>query len=226
LVNSVTDVAIRDTQCGFKAFRTPIAQMLFHFMNTNGFAFDVELLYLARRLGMDIAEVPVVWRDTGGSTVKLSDPATMLLEVLRMRVAPKWPQIPALVVASIPGKCEPSIHGTPAFVLNAVMPNLPILPSAPDRTLILFPLREAQVRRDAAVRLRSLFPNVSVAEQSVVFADLVRLAPFTLLKGMDDETPRVVAPKSALEREPEVVPVEGPPLNPHGQQVTTRSAWT
>jgi len=50
-VNGVTNVGLKDTQCGFKAFRTPVARILFHLMMVERFAFDVDVLSLARRLG-------------------------------------------------------------------------------------------------------------------------------------------------------------------------------
>ena len=49
------------------------------------FAFDVEILYLARRLGYSVREVPVTWRDAAGSKVRLlRDPARMALDLLRI----------------------------------------------------------------------------------------------------------------------------------------------
>lgn len=50
IVNSTTHLALGDTQCGFKAFRAPVARILFHCTTTERFAFDVEVLYTARRL--------------------------------------------------------------------------------------------------------------------------------------------------------------------------------
>jgi glycosyltransferase involved in cell wall biosynthesis len=59
---------VDDTQCGFKFFRGPAAKKIFDSCTVNGFAFDVELLALARRLGYDVVEVPVAWSDRDGST--------------------------------------------------------------------------------------------------------------------------------------------------------------
>ena len=58
LANAATNVGLKDTQCGFKAFRTPVARILFHLMVIDRFAFDVDVLTLARQLGMEICEVP------------------------------------------------------------------------------------------------------------------------------------------------------------------------
>ena len=68
-MNVVTRVSLSDTQCGYKAFRAPAAKLLFHCSITERFAFDVEILTLARRLGLSIAEVPVHWSRVPGSRV-------------------------------------------------------------------------------------------------------------------------------------------------------------
>ena len=64
-----TGLGLKDTQCGFKAFRTPAARLLFHLVRIDRFAFDVEILARARRLGLGITEVPVQWKHVEGSTV-------------------------------------------------------------------------------------------------------------------------------------------------------------
>ncbi|MFV0337117.1 MAG: dolichyl-phosphate beta-glucosyltransferase [Chthoniobacterales bacterium] len=60
---------MRDTQCGFKAFRRNCVEALFQNSRLNGFLFDVELLVRARRLGCSIVEMHVEWTHKGGSTV-------------------------------------------------------------------------------------------------------------------------------------------------------------
>jgi dolichyl-phosphate beta-glucosyltransferase len=62
-------VPFEDTQCGFKLFTSEAADRLFTAQTVEGFAFDLELLYLARRTGMEVAEVPVRWYDAPGSKV-------------------------------------------------------------------------------------------------------------------------------------------------------------
>ena len=61
---------IHDTQCGYKLFSAAAAKDLFATGRLNGFAFDVELLFLARRAGLTIREVPVTWRHKPGSRVR------------------------------------------------------------------------------------------------------------------------------------------------------------
>ncbi len=77
---------LKDTQCGFKLFRTGVARELARLQRLNGFAFDVELLYLARQRGYAVKEVPVKWIDQEGSKVRLvHDAFAMLSDVLRIR---------------------------------------------------------------------------------------------------------------------------------------------
>jgi dolichyl-phosphate beta-glucosyltransferase len=61
---------IADTQCGFKAYRGPVARQLFALSRVERFMFDVEILYLAERAGLRIKEIPVRWADAPGSKVR------------------------------------------------------------------------------------------------------------------------------------------------------------
>ncbi len=77
---------IADTQCGFKLFRRPVAQDLFSVACVDGYAFDLELLYIARQRGYRIAELPVNWIDQPGSKVRpWRDGLVMLRELLAIR---------------------------------------------------------------------------------------------------------------------------------------------
>ncbi|HXV76069.1 MAG TPA: dolichyl-phosphate beta-glucosyltransferase [Candidatus Polarisedimenticolaceae bacterium] len=85
LVRSITGLPFRDTQCGFKLLDRERVLKIFERMFVDGFAFDVELLYVAHRFGLRIAELPVVWRNSPGSTVAVtSAPPAMLRDVLRV----------------------------------------------------------------------------------------------------------------------------------------------
>ncbi len=68
-VRLTTGLSYADTQCGFKAFRRDLFLPVFQAQQVRGFAFDVELLYLARKVGARVAEVPVVWNHAQGSKV-------------------------------------------------------------------------------------------------------------------------------------------------------------
>jgi len=71
LVWLFTGVGFRDTQCGFKAFRLPRARIIFEQQRTEGFGFDPELLFLARRHGLRAVEVPVRWAHDPATKVHL-----------------------------------------------------------------------------------------------------------------------------------------------------------
>ncbi len=62
---------IHDTQCGFKAFRNDVAQVLTRQQELDGWAFDAELLFLAQRQGYSIVQVPVEWRHVEGSRFQI-----------------------------------------------------------------------------------------------------------------------------------------------------------
>jgi dolichyl-phosphate beta-glucosyltransferase len=75
----------RDTQCGFKLFRGSAAQRVFAPLRTWGFAFDVEVLIRARRIGCRMEEVPVRWADAPGSRISpLWDSVKMAVDLIRI----------------------------------------------------------------------------------------------------------------------------------------------
>lgn len=86
LLRSVGLAGFRDTQCGFKLLRGDSARQLFADLAIERFAFDVELLWLARSRGMRIAEVGVRWAHAPASRVHpLGDSLNMLCDVLALR---------------------------------------------------------------------------------------------------------------------------------------------
>ncbi len=62
---------VEDTQCGFKAFSREAVQAIFSRQQLDGWTFDAEVLYLARRLGYQVVQVPVEWRHVEGSRFQL-----------------------------------------------------------------------------------------------------------------------------------------------------------
>ncbi len=75
-----------DTQCGFKAFRRQAAQRIFPLQKIERWGFDPEILFLARRLGFTVKEVPVVWAHSEGTRLHpFRDGMRMFVEVLRIR---------------------------------------------------------------------------------------------------------------------------------------------
>jgi len=85
LVRLLVVPGIRDTQCGFKLFRGDVARRLFANARIDRFAFDMEILFLARREGISIAEVPVVSFHSPDSRVSVvRDAAISLRDLLRI----------------------------------------------------------------------------------------------------------------------------------------------
>ena len=86
LVRLATGLPFWDTQCGFKAFRLDVCRPILEAARLDGFAFDVELLYLARHVGLRVREIPVRWNHAEGSKVQFfKDSLRMLREVIALR---------------------------------------------------------------------------------------------------------------------------------------------
>jgi dolichyl-phosphate beta-glucosyltransferase len=87
LVRMVSGLPFADTQCGFKLFLRDESAPIFRAQRLDGFAFDVELLFLARRVGLVIAEVPVAWVNSADSRVRIvRDSSRMLRDLFRIRL--------------------------------------------------------------------------------------------------------------------------------------------
>jgi len=86
LLRTLLRLDFQDTQCGFKAFRRSAAKTLFPLQRIEGWGFDPEILFLARRIGFKVAEVPVVWAHDEGTRIHpLVDGSKMVLEIARIR---------------------------------------------------------------------------------------------------------------------------------------------
>lgn len=103
LVRFLTGLKYMDTQCGFKLLKGEAARAIFSFMDCRGYAYDVEALVLAEKIGFVVKEVGVSWTDIPGSKVRLfRDSIRMLKELLEIR-------------RRIKGKCSPETTGTSAL---------------------------------------------------------------------------------------------------------------
>jgi glycosyltransferase involved in cell wall biosynthesis len=80
-----TGLPFHDTQCGFKLFEARAAREIFGRQRLEGFGFDVEVLYIARRLGYRAVEVPVRWNNVEGTKVSLWRGMTAFLDPLKVR---------------------------------------------------------------------------------------------------------------------------------------------
>jgi dolichyl-phosphate beta-glucosyltransferase len=90
LVRFLVLKGIKDTQCGFKCFKNNVAHVVFSNMTLTRFSFDVEVLYITKKFGYRIREVPVNWYDSGRSSVHIfSDSTRMLWDIVNIRFKKK-----------------------------------------------------------------------------------------------------------------------------------------
>ncbi len=83
---TLTGLNFKDTQCGFKAFRREAAQTVFPLQQIDGFGFDPEILFIAKKQGWRLLETPVRWNHVEGSKVNpIASPIKVLLEVSTIR---------------------------------------------------------------------------------------------------------------------------------------------
>ena len=90
LLNKVINVCLvpeADTQCGFKLFRREAAAFLFDASKEKRWSFDMEVLFLAHRVGFRVEEVPVNWTNVAGSKVNVwRDGLRMLADIFVFRI--------------------------------------------------------------------------------------------------------------------------------------------
>jgi dolichyl-phosphate beta-glucosyltransferase len=81
----ITGLPFQDTQCGFKLFEQAAAREIFSRQQLDGFGFDVEVVFIARKLGYRVLEVPVRWNDVAGTKVSLWSGLKGFLDPLKVR---------------------------------------------------------------------------------------------------------------------------------------------
>lgn len=85
VIRMITGLPYKDTQCGFKLFQSMAAREIFKRQLLDGFGFDVEVLFIARRLGYRILEVPVRWNDVAGTKVSMWRGMMAFVDPLKVR---------------------------------------------------------------------------------------------------------------------------------------------
>jgi hypothetical protein len=192
LVNVLTRLSLDDTQCGFKAFRAPAAKLLFHCSTTDRFAFDVEILALARRLGMPIAQVPVRWLRVKGSRVRLwADAVPMARDVIRAsRGLQRMPTVPALGMPPGGGWAGGS-DGLRSFesLLVDLSTHLPVVRQTDGEIRVLCPLMANPEVDAMAERVGALTRAGTVTRVVVSAPELSALAPLSLTWADDAVAP-------------------------------------
>ena len=85
LVKVIVLRGFHDTQCGFKMFRNAAARKIFSLQRLDRWGFDVEVLFLARKLGLTVTQIPVAWVESTETRLKFTTPLTMIGDLLRVR---------------------------------------------------------------------------------------------------------------------------------------------
>lgn len=87
IVKVVAIHSLNDTQCGFKCFKRDVAKELFPLQTIDGWAFDIELLFIAQQRGYEIVEIPITWYYRAQSKINpLKDSINMVLETVKIRL--------------------------------------------------------------------------------------------------------------------------------------------
>jgi glycosyltransferase involved in cell wall biosynthesis len=112
LMRIILGLKFKDTQCGFKAFKQRAAQTIFPLQKIERWGFDPEILFLARKFGLKVEEIPVAWGHSGDTRINpLVDGARMFQEMLRVRwydLAGKYDGGPAIgAPQTLPGNRSP-----------------------------------------------------------------------------------------------------------------------
>lgn len=85
IVQTLILPGLNDTQCGFKCFRGEVAEDIFSRQTLHGWSFDIELLYIARRHGYRVVEIPIHWYHFSDSKVSaLRDAVRMIQDIFRI----------------------------------------------------------------------------------------------------------------------------------------------
>ncbi len=85
-MRAIVRLNFADTQCGFKLFESRAAREIFSRQRLHRFGFDVEVLFIARKLGLRILEIPVRWSNAEGSKVGMLNGAQSFLDLLVIRL--------------------------------------------------------------------------------------------------------------------------------------------
>jgi glycosyltransferase involved in cell wall biosynthesis len=87
LVRSLFSIKIEDTQCGAKLFNREAAKIIKNFVKMSQWAFDVELIYILKKKGFTIKEIPTFWREVDGGSIRIVRASIqMALAVIQLRI--------------------------------------------------------------------------------------------------------------------------------------------
>lgn len=89
VMRRITGLRFADTQCGFKLYRAEAAEAIFSRQILDGFSFDVEDMFIAQRLDIRVAEVPVAWANAEGTKVNFRSTLRAFADLVRIRAYAK-----------------------------------------------------------------------------------------------------------------------------------------
>jgi dolichyl-phosphate beta-glucosyltransferase len=181
IVTAGTGLGLRDTQCGFKAFRAPVARLLFGLVQIDRFAFDVDLLLRAHRLGLHITEVPVQWKYVDGSTIQpVSDSLTMVADTFRTRLGLLPPPVVPAVAVRGPADDPSALAESVARALAGCDhdPSACVVAGDPGTDVtVLLPMLSAQEVAECWSALRAELAPRDVSRRMVTFGQLESMRP-------------------------------------------------
>ncbi len=176
-VRVVSHLDVADTQCGLKAFTAPAAKLLFALGTIDRFAFDVEVLSRARRLGLEVAEVPVRWEEVAGSSIRpLRDPLSMLGDLLAARAQLKVPR----PISGYTLETASSIEELSAQLGTLVGSSNVVVGATSSGTIVLLPFAHGPLEAERNAHLRAGLVSPSVRARYFSPRDLAKLAPIRL----------------------------------------------
>lgn len=127
ITRTVMGLPFKDTQCGFKAFKRSAAQVIFRLQTIERWGFDPEILFIARKLGYQIREVPVTWGHDERSRISyLKDGMKMLQDMAHIR---------SNSLAGRYDKAIAAMRDTTSMVTRPV-PLTPVHPATQDSSLV------------------------------------------------------------------------------------------
>lgn len=174
-VKVTTSVTVTDTQCGFKAYRAPAATLLFAASQAEGFAQDAEILDLATRLGMSIAEIPVQWSAVPGSKVRaVRDSVRTGVELARHRIRRHRIDVVAVTIGSAGSTVDEL-----AAVVRSRVRRTDVVLGRGDRLLVLAAGAPEIAHRRIIDRLARAVDDLEATIAPVAFASLGDQAPTT-----------------------------------------------
>ncbi len=180
LVRKMTGIDFLDTQCGFKAFDTKAAKTLFCLSTVDRFSFDVEILWIAKELGMVIEEAPVTWRHINGSHISaITDPLSMLLDTYRIRSQPPQSRgLPIIVIRHI--ESQKDTTGDKLADITELQKSITSAIRTTDITVdyagevaIIMPLTSASERRAMEKSLSNRIPGITCSESWATVGELL-----------------------------------------------------